>query len=533
MEKEAYQRWIPMEEPAGTDLSLMRELLETFAYLPKISVLMAVSDPDEIWMKRSRASLESQVYPHFELCVCDNASHRPHVAEALEEFMAADERLKTNRLQEPASQAETYNRALSLATGEFVVLLDAGDELAPEALFSLVEALQNTAVDIAYADEDAVDIFDRRSDPVFKPYWSPDLLLSTMYAGRPCFIRRDLVNRVGRFREGFEGAEEQDLLLRASESAEHIQHVPRMLYHRRFYGEEPAIYVDERASTNRAVKEALDRRLGSDAVSKVRLEPGPAPGSVRVMRDLAGDPVVSVITLGNTTPDAGDFGKQPNYTLDEIISANSGESAIRVNVASPARMLNLAAGKATGDYLLFLQDYREAGSQNWVSALLREAQRPEAGLVCGKLLDSEGEARCAGGFVDLGQLGGPLLRELPAPDNLPLVSRHVFNPYAVCGGCMMIRRSLFEGVGGFDEDNLPGTFYDLDLSFRLREQGFLNVYTPDANIVSGWERPRAGVEELAYLWERWWPMLVKALHYERQPPLAAYEGYYDAFLASV
>ncbi len=533
MEKEPYQRWIPMEEPAGTGLSLMRELLETFARLPKISVLMAVSDPDEIWIKRSRASLERQVYPHFELCVCENASRRPHVAEALEEFAADDERVKVSRLQNAASRAGAYDQALSLATGEFVVLLDAGDELAPHALFSLVEVLQNADADIAYADEDAVDIFDRRSAPSFKPYWSPDLLLSTTYVGRPCFIRRDLVYRAGRFREGFECAEEHDLLLRASELADHIQHIPRMLYHRRFYDEKPAADGDEHKSANRAVKEALERRLGSSAAPKTWLEPGPAPGSVRVMRDLTGEPGVSVITLGDTAVGNGDFEEQSSYTLDEVIPADSGESATRSNVASPARMLDLAAGKATGEYLLFLQDYRGAVSQNWVSALLREAQRPEVGLVGGKIMGSEGEVRCAGSFVDLGQLGEPLLREWPAPKHLPPVANHTFNPYAVCAGCMIVRRSLFEEVGGFDEDNLPGTFYDLDLSFRLQEKGFLNVYAPDAGIISGWERPRASVEELAYLWERWWPMLVKALHYENQPPLAAYEGYYDAFLAAV
>lgn len=540
MNAAVYNNWVLRTEPGARNLSFKREMLETFTYLPKISVLMVVSDPDEVWIKRGVASVLGQIYPHLELCVCDNASTRPHVEEALTEFAASDGRVETHRLQEPAGRAEAYNGALSRATGEFVVLLDAGDELSPDALFSVVELMQDVEADVVYADEDSVDIADRRSAPVFKPYWSPDLLLSTPYVGRPCVIRRELLEKAGRFREGFEGAEEYDLMLRLSERTGRIRHVPRMLYHRRTYGEETDHTSGNLQTLRRAVRGALKRRARTEEASDGAIEPDFAAGSSQPVRSVSGRPTVSVVALvldEKTAGSARDLAKHSSYPVHEVLVTGPGapSSADEPSGGALAEMVNLAAGKATGEYLLFLRNYQEATTSGWVADLLRQAQRPEVGAVGGKVLNSGGGVRSAGSYPDLSKLTGDPPNALVQEDPLAFlpVIDFPFNPYAVSLECMMVRRSTFEEVGGFDEA-LPTAFYDLDLSFRLVEKGLLNVYTPDASMLAaGINQPLPDAEEIAYMWRRWWEALARELHYRESPLNTGYgmlEGELPFFL---
>lgn len=526
MNAAVYNDWVSRNEPGEESLSFEREMLEAFTYLPRVSVLMVVSDPDEVWIKRSVASVQGQTYPYFELCVCDNASNRPHVSESLTEFAASDGHVRVHRLQEPVGLAEAYNQALSLATGEFVILLDAGDELAADALFSVVELLQNVESDVVYADEDSIDIADRRSAPIFKPYWSPDLLLSSPYVGRLCAIRRELVEKAGRFREGFERAEEYDLLLRVSGRTRRIQHIPRMLYHRRTYGEEQDHSINLK-SLRRAVRGALKRK------SEIELQ-GFVPGSSRPIRGVSGQPTVSVVALildGKTAGNAGDLAEQSTYPVHEVILTGPGDPSYagEPTDATLAEMVNRAAGEATGDYLLFLRNYQEATKPGWILELLRQAQRPEVGAVGGQILNAGGSIRTAGSVPNLNKLiGGPpnaIVQEEPS-HFLPVVA-HPFNPGTVSSECMMIRRSTFEELGGFDEA-LPTAFYDLDLSFRLAEKGLLNVYVPEVSLfAAGVNRPLPEAEEIAYMWRRWWAMLARELHYADSPLESGYGTEYE------
>lgn len=538
MPDEPYQSRISRAEPTGDDLELMRQLVPGFLDPPTISVLIPVSDPDEIWIKKSLASVLEGVYPHVELCACDNASERPHVAEALHEFAASDGRVKLRRLEERASLAGTLNGALSLATGRFMTVLGEGDELAPEALYVVADLLQNVEADAIYADEDSVDISDRRSDPVFKPYWSPDLLLSIPYVGRPYVVRRDLVTELGGFREGFEDAEEWDLMLRLAEKSGHFRHLPKMLYHRRVYESEPKLDSEgTREASYRAVEEALDRRSPRATVA-------PGAGSVRVIRSVSGKPTVSVVAL-STGPapasNSGELGRRSSYPVREVLSAYTWEGkALEKEVMGTgfaARAANLAASGAKGEYLLFVRNYGETSPPDWIAELLRQAQRPEVGLVGGRVLDRRGNMLAGGSFFDPGRLLGsppeaPQISPQVAPArHLPVVD-YPFNPLAGSVGCMMVRRSIFEDVGGFDEENLPTFFYDLDFSLRLRERGLLNVYAPGVSVVSeGVGRALPGAGEIEHMWNRWWPELVRILQY-RDSPLRVWEEL-DADLLAV
>ncbi len=525
---------------AGYEAPFMRQRLAGFGDLPLMSVLLVVSDADEIWIKGSISSVLDQTYPYVELCVCDNASRRPHVSEVLEECGSSDNRVKVCRLRGLALTAEAYGKALSLSTGRFVTLLGEGDKLVPEALSRMVKLLQHTESDVVYSDEDSVDISDRPSNTIFKPYWSPDMLLSIPYVGRPCVIRKDIMEDLGGFREGFESAEEYDLMLRVAEKTDRIRHLPGVLYHRRVYEREPAREEHiAREVLERAVGEALERRA-----LEAKVEPGPAPDSVRVVRSLPGCPTVSVVALVTETDlldHARKLEQNTSYPVLEVIPAGVGEGVLleegSVNGTSTARVANLAAGQATGEYLLFVRNFQGALSPDWLTELLRQAQRSEAGAVGGRVLNSDGGTRSAGSYqLSLRKLTGSpesaLSQEEPSRF-LPVVS-HPFGPYAVSVECMMVRRSVFESASGFDEGNLPTNFYDLDLSFRLREKGLLNVYTPDASLLArAFDYPLPRVEEIEYMWDRWWAVLVKALYYKGSPLAAEGESFDDDLLPLV
>lgn len=272
------------------ELEIMRRRVALLLRPPRISVLLEVADADEIWIKAGASSVLDQIYPHLELCVCDNASARPHVRAVLRRLAASDSRVKTCSLRERGSQAQAYNEALRHATGEYVAILSSGDEMPPETLLEVAEALDRTGADLIYTDEDEIDVAGRPSNPTFKPSWSPDLLLSTDYVGRLSVFRRSILEELEGFREGFEGAEEYDLALRFAEKTDRIQHLPGVHYHRRRLPR--GTRVDNRATTFDALREALGRRG-----IKAAIETGLAPNSLRVVRDVPHDLGVSVILM--------------------------------------------------------------------------------------------------------------------------------------------------------------------------------------------------------------------------------------------
>jgi GT2 family glycosyltransferase len=531
-----YGRWLSSSETSEQELAAMAQQIAGLRYKPLVSIALVISDQDEVWIRDCVDSVLQQVYPHLELCICDNGSGRRHVLEVLEEYEAAGH-AKVRRLPEKRSWAGAYNEALSMTNGEFVALLDGGDEIAPEAIFKVVELLQDVRADVVYTDEDHIDVGGRRSDPVFKPYWSPDLLMSTPYVGRLCVVRRSILGVAGRFREGFRGVEEQDLALRLSEVTERIYHLPEVLYHRRRLltasGEPQKRWVSPRA-----IEDALARQGAAATV-----EPGMTRGSYRVVRSVKGLPKVSVVLHapeGWTNWSLGDrLAEQTAYPVHQIIEARVGRagpsSAARVSHPFPARALNLAAGEAEGEYLVFMDVRAQPTDTGWLSELLGQAQRQEVGAVGCRLLDPSGGMRHGGSLVEINQLtgdpreemkrliGNPRERALEGGEYLPLTD-YAFNYEATSMECMMVRRASFERVEGFDDANLPNALYDLDLSFRLRELGLLNVYTPYTQAVCRGFRNLPWVEETEYVWNRWWDKLVQILHYQTSPVYLAYHG---------
>lgn len=496
-----YQAWLERHQLTDTRVDEIRTTVEALPAQPIISLLMPVYNTGSDWLRAAVDSVRGQLYPHWELCLVDDASTAPHIAPMLRDFVASDPRIKLLSLTVNEGISGASNHALALASGEFVAPLDHDDTLAKDALYEVVKRLvDDPTIDIIYTDNDLRDADGVRRGPFFKPDWSPDLLLSMNYITHFAVYRRELVTRVGGFRKGMEGSQDFDLLLRATEQARTIAHVAKPLYS---WGQAPASvafnpgakpYAHE--AGRRAIQEALTRR----GIEGEVLDGHGAPFRYRVKRRIQGTPLVSIIIptrdnkrLLERCVDSLENGT--NYQHFEIIIVDNQSQdpatvaylrASRHRIVSfdePfnfSRMNNVAAAEARGEHLLFLNDDTEAIAPDWLEAMVEHSQRPEVGAVGARLLFPNDTVQHAGVIVGIQGKAGHAFWGFPADhpgyyDQL----RVIRNYSAVTGACLMMRRALFADLGGFAEA-FAISYNDIDLCLRIRENGYLVVYTPYA-----------------------------------------------------
>ena len=399
-------------------------------------------------------------------------------------------------------------------------MLGEGAELAPDALFRVVEQLQEADADILYTDEDSVDRLGRRSSPVFKPRWSPDLLLSSPYTGGLCLIRRALLEDVGGVSERFGEAAEHEAILRVAEHASTVVHVPGVLYHRR-----AALDVAASEAAGEARVAAIDetlRRRGERG--RVRLLPD--RGSVRILRELeAANRVSIIVRLGRRGGNAPLLRQlQQRAGAYEVIAANSepapkGSGATEAG-RSPVEAANAAAAQATGDVLVFLDGHGSmpgSSGPGWLVELAAQAGRRGVGAVSGRLMNPDGTVRHGGTAVDIDGLLEPRRDRYEPDDHDLLMVREVLNPGGATEDLLAVDASLFRDVGGFDEEHLASRFFGLDLAFRLEERGLRSVYTPYSVLVSRELRLEPTRAEIGYMWRRWSTRLTRLMA-DRWPP---------------
>lgn len=498
-----YGYWLREHELRTSERALIAQLLPLLPRTPKISVLMPTYETPERYLRAALDSVVDQLYPHWELCIADDASPSPHVTAVLEEYAALDDRIKLVVRERNGHIAAASNSALALATGEFVALLDHDDVLTRDALFHVALLLgDHPDADMIYSDEDKVDDSGMRRDPYFKPDWSPDSFLGRMYTAHLGVYRRSLVEAIGGFRVGFEGSQDYDLVLRLTERTTKIHHIPRVLYHWRIHEESTAAsggakeYAFE--AGRRALAEALERRgepgqvqrlpdLGSYIVRYAIRDP--ARVSIIVpTRDHADDVerCLSSIFARSTYPDFEVVLLDNGSTDPPALEAFAGwpERDPRVRVVpydvpfNFSRINNYAVTQSTGRYLLFLNNDTEVLVDDWLEAMVEQAQRPSIGAVGAKLLYPDGTVQHAGVVLGIGGVAGHSHKYSDgAAHGYFNMLRTVNNYSAVTGACMMIRRDAFQAAGGFDE-RLAVAFNDVDLCLRLRAAGLYNVVLP-------------------------------------------------------
>src|SRR5438093_698436 len=266
-----YRRWVEAYDSlTDLDRSAIRRHIHRLTNKPLISVVMPTYNTPENWLRLAIESVRNQLYPHWELCIADDASPRPHVRRILEEYGAKDRRIKAVFRAKNGHISAASNSAIQLVTGTFIALLDHDDELPKHALYMVALELNNCPdADLIYSDEDKIDQKSRRYDPYFKPEWNPDLFLSQNYVSHLGVYRTSIVREAGGFQTGYEGAQDWDLALRIIERipSSHVRHIPRVLYHWRAIPGSNALAVDEKHYVNEAQARVLAShfdRLGLD-----------------------------------------------------------------------------------------------------------------------------------------------------------------------------------------------------------------------------------------------------------------------------
>jgi GT2 family glycosyltransferase len=496
-----YPTLIQNNRHSASDLVRLRDETSNFAYRPAISVLLPVFEAGGEWLARGLDSVLSQVYARWELYIC---STEGRAREILDQYERLDERINVTYLGAKASISRLLNAALSLTRGEFVGLLEQGDELAPDALFEVVKLLQeHPETDLVYSDEDEIDEDGNRTNPYFKPGWSPDLLLSTNYVSHLCVYRKNLLQEIDGFREGFDGCQNYDLVLRATERTNEIRHVPKVLYHRRASLLASPGDGRIRDRMQRALSDTLERRGLEGSV-----EEGLLPDRFRVRLRIKGGPKVSIII---PTRDNLSFLKRCLESIEQlttyrnyellIVDNNSRDRATLGYLDSmPHRVIpfrepfnysrinNFAVSHAEGEYVLLLNDDTEVISAGWLEAMLEHAQRPEVGAVGAKLLYPDGRIQHAGVVVGVGshwEAGVAMhSHQFYSSDSQGYAGALVTttNYSAVTAACILFRKALFTELGGLTEENLRVQFNDVDLCLRMREQGYYVIYTPYAEL---------------------------------------------------
>jgi GT2 family glycosyltransferase len=495
-----YDRWLMNNQLTNEARLRLQGEAGRFRYKPLISIIMPVFNSSEQWLNDAIRSVSNQIYSNWELCIVDDASTTPP-RRVLEEAAESDNRVKLKFLHEKLGISGASNQALRMTEGEFVGFLDHDDELSNDALFHVVRLLnQNRKLDVIYSDEDKTSRTGRKVEPFFKPDWSPDLLLSMNYLSHFTVIRKHMISKAGGFRRGFEGSQDYDLVLRVTELTGRIEHIQRPLYHWRKTAASTASFANAkpyaRQSTIKSLNEALGRReIKGKAVDGFAY--------YRVKYDIRGTPLVSIIIPTRNNVQllqrcVESIEAKTTYENYEIIIVDNGSTDAYtlsylkrthhqvVNFNQPfnfSKINNYTARHVNGRHLLFLNDDTEVVNGDWLQALLEHSQRPEVGIVGGLLLypgrniDSS-RIQHAGVVIGVGGVAGHAFRrQLFGSDNYFNLHRVIRDCSAVTAACAMTRRDVFQSIGGFDE-RFRVAFGDIDLCLRLREKGYLVVYTP-------------------------------------------------------
>jgi GT2 family glycosyltransferase len=473
---------------------------------PLLSIVVPVYRPSLWYFRECVQSVIDQTYRNWELCLCDDGSGDPELTSTMAEFAAADPRIKALALEQNGGISRATNRALAAAVGEFIVLIDHDDLLTTDALARIAAVVTTEDdADVIYSDEDKLDEVDRQYQPQFKPDWDPDLLLSYPYLGHVTAIRHELLRRVGGFRPEFDGSQDFDVMLRATEVARRVVHIPKVLYHWRVVAGSAAGDPDAKpwayAASRRVLEDAVARR-GIDGV----VETGAFLGSYHLRRRIHGSPTVSVIIpfrdqAALTVACLESLEKAPGYEISEVVLVDNGSTEPETRVlrrqleTRPATRLidypgpfnwaainNVVAATCDTDMLLFMNNDIEATSEGWLHALVELGQRPEIGAVGARLIYPDGRVQHAGVVLGMQGIAAHIFNGLPKGRAGYFGWDQTVRSFsALTAACMLVRREVFEEMGGFDEA-YPVAFNDIDFCLRLGQAGYRLLYTPHAEL---------------------------------------------------
>lgn len=500
---------------------LEKQRKESFADPRKFSVVVPLYNTPELYLRKMIESVLYQTYENLELCLADGSDrqHR-YVKDICREYRYYDKRIKYKKLKKNMGIADNTNACLEMAGGDYLVLFDHDDFLHPSALYENMRMIQEKKADFLYSDENTFHVtINDAFNPHYKPDFAPDTLRSNNYICHLSVFSRELYEKVGGFRRNFDGSQDYDMILRLTEQAKRIVHIPKVLYYWRAHPASVAMNIHAKDYCITSARKALSEHLQRVGL-KGTVENSEIISTYRIKYDLEKTPLVSIL-IPNYEHKA-DLGKcldsvfaKTTYKNFEIIIVENNSSSreifeyydqiqkehSNVRVVSwegpfnYAAINNFGAEYAKGEYLILLNNDVEIITEDWIQEMLMYAQRPEVGAVGVKLFYPDGTLQHAGVFLGVGGVAGHCMKGIAGNDP-GYFGRATFtqNVSCVTAACMMIRKDVFDEIGGFDE-KYEVAFNDVDLCMRIRKAEYLIVFTPYAKLYHYESKSRGDDEE--------------------------------------
>ena len=515
--------------------------------MPLFSVITPVYNPPIDAFEACIASMLTQTYDDWEWCLVDDASPNPKVREIMERLARKDKRVRISFRQANGGIVASSQDALDIATGKFIALLDHDDVLHQKALELTANKISgDDTIDYVYSDENKLDERGRPYDLFRKPAFDPIRLLGQNYCSHFSVIRSTLVDEVGGFRTGFEGSQDYDLILRVTERARTIAHIPEVLYHWRAIPGSAANQHDAKPyaliSAERAVKDHLRRVKINASVSvsdagfiQVRPIISSPPPKVSIIIPTRGDPQrvwgIHTCLIENALASILKKSTYPNYEIVVVLDVKKSTPLHPVSLPEDPRIsvvhydapfnfsdkCNVGVKNSTGEVVILLNDDTEVIDADWIETLVSMLQFPDVAMVGPMLLLEDSRIQSAGhtNIPTPHNIGSGLSSNQTGEFGMFGVTRRVSG---VTAACAAIRRSIYEELGGFSID-FPACFNDLDFGNKVLEAGYHIVWTPLARMYhfeSLTRDPTVAPHEMAMLEKRWKRYFGRE-DYSRQP----------------
>ncbi len=521
-----YALWIENNEPKEEDIikQAKNDLSET-NYHPLISILMPTYNIDQKILSETLDSVLDQVYDNWELCIADDASSNEQTINCLKKYAQKDARIKVTFREENGHISASSNTALEMATGQYVTFLDHDDLLRPHSLVEFIKKLnENRNLEFIFSDEDIMDSKGERISPQFKLGYNVEMMRKSNYICHMTLIKKQILDKIGGFRLGFEGAQDYDLFLRALNctNKESITHIPKILYHWRAVEGSTASGGGAKPYAHEAGRKALNEAMQI-------LHPGvKVCGSdhfmfrYKVEYPLYKKPKVSIIiptkdALGLLSTCISSIINNTQYNNYEIIVINNNSEkeetltflqkldnmyedikVLDYNEAfNFAQIMNFGVAHASGEYVLLLNNDTEVINNNWLCQMVAIALQEDVGCVGAKLLFPDNSIQHAGIF--LAPEYAALHSFLRTSDNI-LINNQIYLEWhqdvsAVTAACLLVKKSIYEQVGGMDAQNFKVAYNDVDFCLKVMDSGYRNVWTPAA-VLYHYESASRGKEDL-------------------------------------
>ena len=487
----------------------------------KFSILVPLYNTKEQYLTQMLDSVKNQTYPNWELCLADGSDEsHAYVQTICESEAAKDPRIQYQKLKTNEGISGNTNQCIRMATGDWYALFDHDDLLHPSALFEMMKVISTRPADLIYTDENTFNETPKDAfNPHFKPDYAPDNLRANNYICHFTAFRKELLEKAGSgFRSEFDGSQDHDLILRLTEQAEHIVHIPKILYYWRAHKGSTAEAIQAKPYVIEAGKKAVQAHLDRLHL-KGTVEDGPFPSMYRLKYELTSTPLVSILIPNKDHRDdlkrcIDSIQNKTTYGNYEIIviENNSTEKESfeyyetlkqnpRIRIVTYDKPFNYSAVNnegaraAKGEQFLLLNNDTEVLSPDWIQEMLMYAQRSDVGAVGAKLYYPDGTIQHAGIGIGIKMLAGHWHKNFPK-DRPGYFGRLTYaqDVSAVTAACMMVPKRIYEQLGGLDE-SFSVVFNDVDLCLRIREAGYLIVWTPWAELIHYESKSRGSDED--------------------------------------